>query len=182
MGMLIVAAIGLVVNLISMRLLTAGKEGSFNVKGAYLEVWADMIGSVGVILGALTIRFTSWTWVDPIVAVAIGLWVLPRTWTLLRDTTNVLLEGVTDGLKLPEVRTAIAATSGVAGLHDLHIWSTSNNEVSCTVHVTLLQGADVDGTRLAVQAMLRERYDIEHSTIQTEALGRQCEDERHLHR
>jgi cobalt-zinc-cadmium efflux system protein len=92
-GMLIVAAVGLVVNLISMRLLTAGKDGSFNVKGAYLEVWADMIGSVGVIIGALAIKFTGWTWIDPIVAVAIGLWVLPRTWVLLRETTNVLLEG-----------------------------------------------------------------------------------------
>ena len=76
-GMLIVATIGLGVNLVSMRLLTAGKDASFNVKGAYLEVWADMIGSVGVILGALAIRFTGWRWVDPVVAVAIGLWVLP---------------------------------------------------------------------------------------------------------
>ena len=72
--MLIVAAIGLVVNLILMRLLTAGKDASFNVKGAYLEAWADMIGSIGVILGALAIQFTGWTWIDPVVAVAIGLW------------------------------------------------------------------------------------------------------------
>lgn len=78
-GMMIVAAIGFVVNLVSMRLLTAGKETSMNVKGAYPEVWADMIGSLGVIAGALAIRFTGWTWVDPVVAIGIGLWVLPRT-------------------------------------------------------------------------------------------------------
>lgn len=113
LGMLIVAAIGLGVNLISMRLLIAGKEASFNVKGAYLEVWADMIGSVGVILGALAIKFTGWTWVDPIVAVAIGLWVLPRTWILLRDTTNVLLEGVPRGLELAQVRKEIRSLAGV---------------------------------------------------------------------
>ena len=172
--MLIVATIGLVVNIVSMRLLMAGKEGSFNVKGAYLEVWADMIGSVGVIAGALTIRFTGWTWVDPIVAVGIGLWVLPRTWILLRDTSNVLLEGVPGGLKLSEVRTAIAGVRGVADLHDLHVWSMSNDEVNCTVHLVLDRGADVDGTRAAVQALLRDRYEIGHSTIQTEVSGRDC--------
>jgi len=173
-GMLIVAAIGLIVNLISMRLLMAGKDASLNVKGAYLEVWADMIGSVGVIAGALTIRFTGWTWVDPVVAVGIGLWVLPRTWVLLRDTVNVLLEGVPAGLKLAEVRSSIAATPGVSELHDLHIWSMSNDEVSCTVHVVLQEGADPDGTRSAVQEMLQARYQIEHSTIQTEVSKASC--------
>ncbi|MBI0477096.1 cation transporter [Sphingomonas sp. MA1305] len=181
-GMMIVAAIGLVVNLVSMRLLTAGKDASFNVKGAYLEVWADMIGSVGVILGALAIRFTGFTWIDPIVAVAIGLWVLPRTWILLRDTTNVLLEGVPSGLDLGEVRRSIGAVPGVANLHDLHIWSMSNEEVSCTVHVVLAEGAPVDDTRAAVQMLLRDKFDIEHSTVQTERSAAACDAGDHLHR
>ncbi len=181
-GMLIVASIGLVVNLISMRLLTAGKDASFNVKGAYLEVWADMIGSVGVIAGALAIRFTGWTWVDPVVAIGIGLWVLPRTWILLRDTTNVLLEGVPGGLDLNDIRGSISNVAGVASLHDLHIWSTSNAEVSCTVHVVLDGSADVDRTRSAVQALLREKYEIGHSTIQTERSSETCEPGDHLHR
>ena len=168
-GMLIVAAIGLGVNLISMRLLTAGKEASFNVKGAYLEVWADMIGSIGVILGALAIKFTGWTWVDPVVAVAIGLWVLPRTWILLRDTTNVLLEGVPRGLQLAQVRGEIGSLAGVTGLHDLHIWSTSNDDVSCTVHVTLGSGADANTVRQSVSALLEARFEIHHTTIQTES-------------
>ena len=180
-GMMIVAAIGLVVNLISMRLLTAGRDKSFNVKGAYLEVWADMIGSIGVIAGALTIRFTGWTWVDPIVAVAIGLWVLPRTWVLLRDTTNVLLEGVPHGMRLSEVRGAIAALPGVADLHDLHIWSMSNDDVSSTVHVTLREGADADTVRASVAQLFADNFDIEHSTIQTEAAGSPCDGEDHLH-
>ncbi|MFN4175569.1 cation diffusion facilitator family transporter [Phenylobacterium sp.] len=81
-GMLVVAGLGLAVNLIAMRVLASGKERSLNVKGAYLEVWADMLGSLGVLAGALVIRFTGWTWVDPVVAIAIGLWVLPRTWVL----------------------------------------------------------------------------------------------------
>src|SRR3546814_7299319 len=100
-----------------MRRLNASKDKSLNIKGAYLEVWADMIGSVGVIAGAIAIRFTGWTWIDPVVAVAIGLWVLPRTWILLRDTTNVLIEGVPGGVELRQGRGAIAAMPGVAGLH-----------------------------------------------------------------
>ena len=120
-GMLIIAGLGLAVNLIAMRLLMAGKEHSLNVKGAYLEVWADMLGSIGVIAGALVIKFTGWTLVDPIVAVGIGLWVLPRTWILLRDTTNVLLEGVPRGLQLSEIRRALADVPGVQGVHDLHV-------------------------------------------------------------
>lgn len=180
LGMLIVAAIGLVVNLVSMRLLTSGNEASFNVKGAYLEVWADMIGSVGVILGALAIKFTGWTWVDPVVAVAIGLWVLPRTWILLRDTTNVLLEGVPRGLELAQVRKEIGSLIGVTDLHDLHIWSTSNDDVSCTVHVTLAAGADPDAVRQKVSSLLKERFEIHHATIQTEGPVLPC-DQEHTH-
>lgn len=180
-GMLIVAAIGLGVNLISMRLLTAGKDRSFNVKGAYLEVWADMIGSIGVIAGALAIKFTGWTWIDPVVAIAIGLWVLPRTWILLRDTTNVLLEGVPRGMRLAEVRIAIASLPGVAGLHDLHIWSMSNDDVSGTVHVTLGKDADAEQVRAAVSNVLEECFGVTHMTVQTESSDTPCEGE-HVHR
>jgi len=164
-GMLIVAAIGLVVNLISMRLLTAGKDASFNLTGAYLEIWADMIESVGVIIGAL----------------AIGLWVLPRTWILLRDTTNVLLEGVPGGLDLKQVRSAIAPVPGVAGLHDLHVWSMSNDDASCTVHVTLAHGADRDAVRETVAAVIAARFGIEHATVQIEAPGDPCAQNGHIH-
>lgn len=180
-GMMIVATIGLLVNIVSMRLLMSGKDGSFNVKGAYLEVWADMIGSVGVILGALAIRFTDWTWVDPVVAVGIGLWVLPRTWILLRDTTNVLLEGVPNGMQLSEVRSQIAGLGSVAGVHDLHVWSMSNDDVSCTVHVTMVEGADADVVRREVNHLLDTKFGIEHTTVQTEAAGEACADNGHLH-
>ena len=96
-----------------MRLLASASNESLNVKGAYLEVWSDMLGSLGVIIAALIIRFTGWTWVDTIVAVAIGLWVLPRTWQLLRESLGILMEGVPRGLDV----TAIEATiRGVARL------------------------------------------------------------------
>ncbi len=175
-GMLVVAAIGLVVNLISMRLLRSGQEKSFNVKGAYLEVWADMIGSVGVIAGALVIRWTGWMWLDALVAVGIGLWVLPRTWVLLRNTTNVLLEGVPQGINLHEVRTAIAMVPGVFAVHDLHVWSVSNEEMSCTAHVALDQELDANGVRRTITMLLGERFKIEHCTIQVEDTREPCQD------
>lgn len=180
-GMLIVASMGLIVNLISMRLLTAGKENSFNIKGAYLEVWADMIGSVGVIVGAILIKFTGWTWIDPVVAVLIGLWVLPRTWILLRGTINVLLEGVPSGMDLAEVRAALHQLDGVADVHDLHIWSISNDAVNATVHIVLAEGADHHDVREAAVKLLHDRYDIEHSTVQTEDFGRNCAPDQQLH-
>ncbi|MGR9354495.1 cation diffusion facilitator family transporter [Rhizobium leguminosarum] len=170
-GMLVVAVVGLAVNLVSMRLLASGRDESFNVKGAYLEVWADMLGSLGVVAGALTIRFTGWTWVDPVVAVAIGLWVLPRTWILLRDTTNVLLEGVPAGLALGEIRAAVASIPGVAGVHDLHVWSTSSDDVSLTAHVEMEERADPLALRRDVEEMLEKRFSNAHSTIQVEAKG-----------
>lgn len=178
-GMLVVATIGLIVNLISMRLLSAGKDKSLNVKGAYLEVWADMLGSIGVIMGALIIRFTGWQWVDPVVAIAIGLWVLPRTWILLKDTSQILLEGVPRGVNLKEVRSAIASTPGVGGVHDLHVWSITSDDHSLSTHVNLQKGADFEAVRIAVTTMLHDRFEIQHATIQMER--EKCEDAAALH-
>lgn len=178
-GMLIVAAIGLVINFIAMRLLASGKDKSLNVKGAYLEVWADMLGSVGVIAGAIVIMLTDWKWVDPLIAIGIALWVLPRTWTLLRDTTHILLEGVPRGLRLTDVREAISATEGVASTHDLHVWSMSSSDVSASAHVELKDGAQAETVRLAVAKMLLDRFDIEHVTVQVEE--ERCEDGPNVH-
>ena len=173
-GMLIVAVLGLIINLIAMRLLSAGKDKSLNMKGAYLEVWADMLGSLGVIAGAIIIRLTGWRWVDPIVAIGIGLWVLPRTWILLKDTTRILLEGAPPGLTLAAVRKAITQTPGVAGAHELHVWTTGADEAICTVHIVLADGADGEAVRQAVAARLEADYDLHHVTIQTES--QRCQD------
>ena len=170
-GMMMVAAVGLVVNLIAMRMLVAGKEASFNVKGAYLEVWADMIGSVGVIAGAVLIRITGWTWIDTVVAVLIGLWVLPRTWILLRGTINILLEGVPDEVDLRAVRDALTAVPGVAGLQQLHVWSISNRDNRAAVHVLVSPGIDIAGLQRDIADMLHNRFDIARSTIQAEPAG-----------
>ena len=168
---LVVASLGLVVNLISMRLLKAGAGESLNVKGAYLEVWADMLGSVGVIAGALAIKFTGWTIVDPIVAVLIGLWVLPRTWSLMRQSGNILMQGVPDGLDLNAVRKTLVEFPGVVEVHDLHAWALGSKETVLTVHV-VADDAKTTGEilRRELTAMLDERFGIEHATLQVEAV------------
>jgi cobalt-zinc-cadmium efflux system protein len=167
--MLYIAAIGLVVNLISMRLLGAGKDTSLNLKGAYLEVWSDMLGSVGVIIGALIIRATGWGWVDSAIAIGIGLWVLPRTWTLLKESVNVLLEGVPEGIGIDEISEAITALPGVLSIHDLHVWSISSGKASLTVHVvTTIEPSDWPGLTSSVRIMLARDFTIGHSTVQLE--------------
>ena len=177
-GMLVVAGLGLVVNLISMQLLRAGAGDSLNMKGACLEVWSDMLGSVGVILGALAIRFTGWTVIDPIIAVLIGLWVLPRTWVLLRQAGHVLMQGVPAGVDLDAVRDAMQAQPGVAAVHDLHVWALGSREPILTAHVLLANdAADTDGIRITMAEMLHERFDIDHATLQLE--GRHCGGHQH---
>lgn len=179
-GMLIVATIGLVVNIISMRVLAGGKDDSLNVKGAYLEVWADMLGSLGVIAAAIAIYLTGYNWIDPIVAIGIGLWVLPRTWALLRDTTHILLQGVPRGFDLNDIRAAMGDVQGVAGVHDLHLWSVAGDDASLTAHVALAEGSDAETIRRAVTELLEARFNIHHATIQTET--EPCGDEESLHR
>jgi cobalt-zinc-cadmium efflux system protein len=178
-GMLIIASIGLVANLVAMRILAAGKDSSLNVKGAYLEVWADMLGSLGVIVAAILIYFTNWLWLDPVVAIGIGLWVLPRTWTLLRDTTHILLQGVPRGMEIDAIRQAIHEVVGVEGTHDLHIWSLAGDDASLTVHVLVQADADIEDVRSRVAAMIEERFGIHHATIQAESAP--CEEADALH-
>lgn len=178
LGMLGVAVVGLLVNLIAMRVLAGGKDDSLNVKGAYLEVWADMLGSLGVIGAAILIYVTGWSWVDPIVAIAIGLWVLPRTWILLRDTTNILLQGVPRDVDLDAVRTAMREIPGVAGIHDLHLWSVAGDDMSLTAHIVVADKASVQSARSRA-AMLHNRYEIEHSTLQIETEQNKCPEPPH---
>lgn len=185
LGMLAVAVVGLVVNLISMRILSPGKDSSLNLKGAYLEVWSDMLGSVGVIIGALVIHLTGWTWVDSAIAIAIGLWILPRTWILLKDSVHVLLEGVPEHIELPEVEAALAAVPGVESVHDLHIWVISNDKISLTVHVVCDQEtAETPRAAFAllhrIRDLLAERFAIRHSTVQLEQVPCEHATDEHL--
>lgn len=167
--MLAIAVLGLVVNFACMRILGAGKDESLNVKGAYLEVWADMLGSVGVILAASAIWLTGWNWVDPLVAVAIGLWVLPRTWSLLRESLNILLQGVPEGIAIADIEAALRAVPGLKGLHSLHVWAMTSGQNVLSAHLEIAPDvADAMAFRGRVESLLHERFGIDHITIQLE--------------
>ncbi len=170
-GMLLVASLGLIVNLIAMRLLKAGSAESLNMKGAYLEVWSDMLGSLAVVVAAVIIYFTQWWLLDPILAVLISLWVLPRTWTLLRASIHILLEGVPDNIALPQVRELLLKTPGVADVHDLHIWSLDSQSPTMTAHIVAANDiTNLHALRLSIVERLKSQFDIHHLTLQMETV------------
>ena len=169
MGMLAIAVVGLVVNLIAMKVLAGGRAQSMNVKGAYLEVWSDMLGSLGVIVGAALIAYTGREWIDSVVAILIGLWVLPRTWALLKSSVNILLEGVPDEIDVDAVRKSLLDVPGVLGIHDLHVWAVTSGKVSLTVHVVNDAATDAEKNILPeLRRRIAEAFGITHITVQCE--------------
>ncbi|CAN7654324.1 cation diffusion facilitator family transporter [Acidovorax sp. LjRoot129] len=168
-GVLVIAVLGTIVNLVSMRLLASGKDSSLNVKGAYLEVWSDLLGSIGVIVGALVILFTGWNWVDTVIAIAIGLWVLPRTWILLKETLNILLEGVPEGIDLPQLKQALLDVPGVMSIHELHVWAVSSAKTSLSAHVVYIPESTNPAELMdSITQVLAKQFEITHTTIQLE--------------
>jgi cobalt-zinc-cadmium efflux system protein len=169
--LLIVAAVGLVVNLVSFRLLTAGAKESINLRGAYLEVMADLLGSIGVIVAAVVILTTGWEYADPIVGVAIGVFILPRTFRLIAQALRILLEVAPPGTDVDLVRSRICAVPGVVGVHDLHVWTITSGMESATGHVVVEDGADYHAVLDAVVDLLGRDFGVSHTTIQCEPIG-----------
>ena len=166
--MLAVAAVGLTVNLIGMYLLRAGAGESLNVKGAYLEVMSDLLGSVGVLVAAGLIWLTGWNWIDPAFSVLIGFFILPRTWRLLREAVDVLLEGTPANVDLPAVEQALAGAEGVEEVHDVHAWSITSGKNLLSGHVKVAEGVDRDEVLRELRELLRERFGFDHVTLEIE--------------
>ena len=168
--MLVVALLGLVVNAVGAVLLHGGSGESLNVRGAYLDMLGDALGSFGVVVAAVIVRFTGWRWVDPVVAAGIGLLIVPRTWKLLRDAVNILLEATPPHLDLTEIEQAMRAVEGVEEVHDLHIWTLTSGKYAMSAHVAVRAGTDTAEVLRALQALLHQRFDVHHTTIQVEVL------------
>lgn len=166
--LMIVAVVGLIVNIISFRLLTAGSKESLNIRGAHLEVLADMLGSVGVIVAGIIIYTTGWGYADPLIGAAIGLFILPRTYKLTAQALRILMEVAPPGLDVEEVRERILALEGVVEVHDLHIWTVTSGLESATGHVVVAEGADYHDVLDRVVTLLAEDYQVTHATIQCE--------------
>ncbi len=166
--MLIVAGIGLVVNLISMRLLAGGSTESLNVKGAYFEVLSDMLGSIGVIVASVLIMWKGWVLADPIIGAGIGLFIVPRTWSLLKQVTHILMEGTPANVDLGVLERKLSQIAGVTAVHDLHVWTVTSgfDAMSCHLIVADMSGAG-DALREARRVM-KDDFGIDHVTIQVE--------------
>lgn len=167
---LVVAGAGLVANLVAFALLREGSKESLNVEGAYLEVVADTLGSVAVIAAALVIALTGWTWVDPLAAVGIGAFVLPRVWRLGRRAVRILVQAAPDHLDLDQVEEALGAIGGVVDVHDLHVWTLTSEMEVASAHLRVADGTDTHAVLDRARALLEDRFGIEHATIQVEPL------------
>lgn len=166
--MLVVAVLGLVVNVIGWWLLRSGAEESINVEGAYLEVVADLLGSIGVIVAALIIMFTGWPYADPLFGAAVGLFILPRAWRLGRNAVRILVQAAPEGLKLTDVRATLMAIDGVIDVHDLHVWTLTSDMDVASVHLMTRSGTDPHAVLDASKKALGDQYGIAHATLQVE--------------
>jgi cobalt-zinc-cadmium efflux system protein len=174
-GVLVVGAIGLVANLVGLALLARGRSESLNVRGAFLEVLGDALGSVAVLVAAGVVLVTGDERADPIASLLIAALIVPRAVTLLRDTAEVLLEATPRGVDLAEVRKHMLAQPGVVDVHDLHAWTITSGVPVLSAHVTVdgsaLGGACGGGVLDRLHDCLREDFDVEHSTFQLEPAG-----------
>lgn len=173
--MLAFAAVGLVANLVGLYLLRSGSKESLNVKGAYLEVLGDTLGSAAVIVAAFVIALTGWERADVVASVLVALMILPRTWALLREATDVLLEAVPKGTDIAAIRQHILETPGVLDAHDLHVWTLTSGMPVLSVHVVVDDEvlADNYGGRVldALGECLAHHFDVDHCTFQLEPAG-----------
>ncbi|MSW65511.1 MAG: cation diffusion facilitator family transporter [Actinobacteria bacterium] len=173
--MLTVAVLGLAVNLVSLSLLRGGQGQSLNMRGAYLEVLGDALGSVAVIVAAVVILTTGWTGADVVASLAVGALVLPRAWSLLRDALDVLLEAAPRGVDLADVRAHILGVEGVTDVHDLHAWTITSGLPVLSAHVVVDDAllADGHGGRVldALCSCLGGHFDVEHCTFQLESVS-----------
>ena len=169
----LVAAIGIVVNGVTALLFMRGRDTDLNIRGAYLHMAADAGVSLGVVVAALLIMSTGYTWIDPAVSLGIAAAVLVSGWGLARDSVNLALDGVPRGIDLPDVKDYLGALEGVTEVHDLHIWAMSTNETALTAHLVRPAGFN-DAFLHGVCEQLAHRFNIQHATLQVESGSGVC--------
>jgi cobalt-zinc-cadmium efflux system protein len=164
--MFVIAGLGLLVNLAGAFTLHRGAGDSLNVRAAYLEVLADAMASVGVLLAAAVIALTGWTVIDPLTSAAIAVFIVPRTWRLLTQAVNVLLEGTPAHLAVEEIEAAMTAVRGVRHVHDLHVWTLTSGREAMSAHVVVEDPGESERLLETLHTLLHARFGIDHTTIQ----------------
>jgi cobalt-zinc-cadmium efflux system protein len=177
--MIAIAIVGAAGNLVSLRVLRDAQRASLNMRGAYLEVMGDLFGSLAVIAAGVVIALTGLTAADSVASIAIALLIVPRTWGLLRDAIDVLLEATPRGMALSEVREHLLKAEGVIDVHDLHIWTITSGMKVASAHVVLRDGAKPAAVLTELNECLATDFDVEHSTIQLETEDRRRYEEAH---
>jgi cobalt-zinc-cadmium efflux system protein len=165
--MLLVAAGGLGVNLLAMRLL-GGQQHSLNLRGAYLHVLSDLLGSLGAIIAALVILGTGWERADPVISLLTALLIVVSAWRLLRESVDVLLESTPTGLDVGVLEGALTEIDGVQCVHDAHVWTVTSGFAAMSAHLSIADAAAYDDVMVEAQRLLRERFGIDHATLQLE--------------
>jgi cobalt-zinc-cadmium efflux system protein len=171
--MLAIAVAGIGVNVAAGVVLHGARGSNLNVEAAFRHVLADLAGSVGVAVAALTIVLTGWLAADPLVSLLIGVLVLASSWSILRDSTSILLEAAPRGLDTRSLGEALAAHPGVVEVHDLHVWTITSGFPALSAHVLVGRGEDCHGTRRELERELAVRFGIEHTTLQVDHVGEQ---------
>jgi cobalt-zinc-cadmium efflux system protein len=172
-GMMIVAVIGLLVNITAAAILHGGHRHNLNLRGAFLHVVSDAIGSVGAIAAGAIMVTTGWYLADPVISVFIGGLVLFSSWSLVRDSLSVLMQAVPKTIRLEEVRRTIEAVDGVSEVHDLHVWAVTSDIFTLSAHAVVSDGQDFHEVLNSIEDTLRARFNIEHTTIQLETESRE---------
>ncbi|MGW4590344.1 cation diffusion facilitator family transporter [Amycolatopsis thermoflava] len=165
---LLVAVAGLAANVVAFALLRDGSKESLNLRGAYLEVLADLIGSVGVLVSGVITLTTGWRYADALIGVAIGLFVLPRTFTLARRALRILFQHAPAEVDVERISAELAELAGVCDVHDLHVWTLTSGMEVASAHLTLERTAHPAEVLAAAQTLLKDQYSIEHATLQCE--------------
>jgi len=168
---LLIGLVGVAVNLAVGVILFRARSGSLNVEAAFRHVVADLLGSIGVVAAAVAILATGWLEADPLVSVLIGVLVLVSSWSILRDSTTILLEAAPSGIDTRVVGQRLAAAPGVVEVHDLHIWTITSGFPALSAHVLVGRGEDCHARRLELARLLHDEFEIEHTTLQVDHVG-----------
>jgi cobalt-zinc-cadmium efflux system protein len=173
-GMIVVAVLGLLVNIAAAAILHAGHDHhNLNMRGAFLHVMSDAIGSVGAIAAGAIMLATGWYLADPLISIFIGVLILFSSWSLVKDSLSVLMQWVPKGIHLDEVRQTIEAVDGVNKVHDLHVWAVTSDIYTLSAHAVVENGGDFHQVLNGIEETLKERFNIEHTTIQLETESRE---------
>ncbi|TDV53969.1 cation diffusion facilitator family transporter [Actinophytocola oryzae] len=164
----VVSLLGLAANVVAFVLLREGAAESLNLRGAYLEVVADMVGSVGVLVSGLVTLVFGWRYADPVIGVAIGVFVLPRTWTLAKRSLRILFQHAPERVDVAALTGALGRLPGVGEVHDVHVWTLTSGMEVASAHLTVDPGCDQSAILAAARALLAEEYQLEHATLQVE--------------